>query len=224
MTDPRRDANDGPAMPHTGRSRPDAEEAAGMPAPRRGRPRGASTDDDIIEAARTLLDEGGYEAMSFEAVAQRAGVTRPTIYRRWPTRVHLANEIANGPEIEAPIVDPAEDIRAEIRRLIHHLINIYNIAPVKAANAGIVMALQRDPDLRAQLHTPREMRARVELRAAIEKAKQNGVVRPEIDSDVVFDALCGAVIFRTMISSLPTGETTGEALYDLVVRGMEVRR
>jgi AcrR family transcriptional regulator len=215
MTDRRRGEGEALAMADAGRD---------APPPRRGRPRVPSTDDDIIEAARTLLDEGGYEAMSFEAVAQRAGVTRPTIYRRWPTRVHLANEIANGPEVGTPIVDPDEDIRAEIRRLIDHLLVLYNIAPVKAANAGIVMALQRDPELRAQLHTPREMRARVELRAAIEKAKREEVIRPEIDSDVVFDTLCGAVIFRTMISSLPTVETTGAALYDLVVRGMEVRR
>lgn len=160
--------------------------------------------------------------MSFEAVAQRAGVTRPTIYRRWPTRAHLANEVANGPGREAPIVDPRKDILAEIRRLIEHLITIYNIAPVKAANAGIVMALQRDPELRAQLHTPREMRARTELRTAIENAKQVGIVRPEIDADVIFDAVCGAVIFRTMISSLPSDESTGEALYNLLVKGMEI--
>lgn len=160
--------------------------------------------------------------MSFEAVAQRAGVTRPTIYRRWPTRAHLANEVANGPGQEAPMVDRSKDIRSEIRGLIDYLLSIYDIAPVRVANAGIVMALQRDPDLRAEIHTPREMRGRVDLRAAIDKAKADGLVRPEIDADAVFDTVCGAVIFRTMISSLPTEPNTGEALYDLVVGGLKL--
>lgn len=120
------------------------------------------------------------------------------------------------------MVDRSKDIRSEIRGLIDYLLSIYDIAPVRVANAGIVMALQRDPDLRAEIHTPREMRGRVDLRAAIDKAKADGLVRPEIDADAVFDTVCGAVIFRTMISSLPTEPNTGEALYDLVVGGLKL--
>jgi AcrR family transcriptional regulator len=53
------------------------------PAPR-GRPRSAQAEEAILRAALEILDQDGYAAFSIEAVAVRARVGRPSIYRRWP--------------------------------------------------------------------------------------------------------------------------------------------
>jgi AcrR family transcriptional regulator len=58
------------------------------PQPRVGRPRDPSRDDAILEAALELLVECGFERMTVEGIAQRAGVGKPTIYRRWPGGKH----------------------------------------------------------------------------------------------------------------------------------------
>src|SRR3954470_14545799 len=82
-----------------------------------GRPRDPQTDADILGAARAVLAEQGYEALSFEVVARRAGVTRPTIYRRWPSKVHLAYEAAF-PVADLQPITFTGDLRTDLHRLI----------------------------------------------------------------------------------------------------------
>jgi AcrR family transcriptional regulator len=53
------------------------------PAPR-GRPRDPRRDEAIYGAAIALVAEVGFDGMTLEAVATRAGVSKPTIYRRCP--------------------------------------------------------------------------------------------------------------------------------------------
>lgn len=60
-------------------------------APARRR-RGAELESALLDAAWAELDENGYSALTMEAVASRAGTSRPVIARRWPTRSELALE------------------------------------------------------------------------------------------------------------------------------------
>jgi len=57
------------------------------PAP--GRPRQPDLDARIAAVTRTLLADVGYNRLSFEMIAQASEVTRPTLYRRWPSKAHL---------------------------------------------------------------------------------------------------------------------------------------
>jgi AcrR family transcriptional regulator len=59
------------------------------PRRRRGRPTDPLLDDQILDACFSLLSEVGYARLSVEAVAGRAGVTRPTVYRRWASKQNL---------------------------------------------------------------------------------------------------------------------------------------
>ena len=61
-------------------------------APRRGRPRNPDADELIRAATLRLLSEYGYDRCSIDAVADEAGVTRATVYRRYPTKVDLVTE------------------------------------------------------------------------------------------------------------------------------------
>ena len=68
---------------------PDAPNAVDRP---RGRPRSATADQAIRDAAVELFAERGFEGVSVEDVAERAGVSRATIYRRYPSKVDLIVE------------------------------------------------------------------------------------------------------------------------------------
>src|ERR1700753_3749508 len=77
--------------------RPRAAAGSAEPAPRgsaepapRGRPRSAKAHEAILEAAAGLLLEHGLDAVSMDEVAARAGVSKATIYRWWPTKETLA--------------------------------------------------------------------------------------------------------------------------------------
>jgi AcrR family transcriptional regulator len=58
--------------------------------PRRGRPRSEKARLAILEAGAELLLARGLSAVSMDAVAERAGVSKATIYRWWPTKETLA--------------------------------------------------------------------------------------------------------------------------------------
>src|SRR5712675_1504251 len=57
---------------------------------RRGRPRDAAVDQRVLEVAWDLLLTGGYAGLNVDEVAERAAVAKTTLYRRWPTKDHLA--------------------------------------------------------------------------------------------------------------------------------------
>src|ERR1700674_4545770 len=66
-----------------------AGETIGHP-PRRGRPRSESSQRAILRAADELLLEHGLSSISMDAVAERAGASKATIYRWWPSKELLA--------------------------------------------------------------------------------------------------------------------------------------
>jgi AcrR family transcriptional regulator len=55
-----------------------------------GRPRAPETDRRIIATAQRLLASQGFVRMSMDAVALEAGISKPTIYRRYPNKIDLA--------------------------------------------------------------------------------------------------------------------------------------
>ena len=67
----------------------------------RGRPRSSASHQKILKAALQLLAEVGFEAMSIEAIATRAGVGKTTIYRRYSSKDEL-------------VADAIESIREEV--------------------------------------------------------------------------------------------------------------
>lgn len=188
----------------------------------RGRPRDHKVDESILNAARKLLAENGFEAMSFEAIAQISGVTRPTIYRRWPTKAHLANEIANSDGNSIADIGQAKGIRAQMRSLVKQLMAQYSRPEMRAANAGLIVSYQRAPELRDELHTPLENKARAELAEIIGRAKAEGAVRPSVDPDALFDLAVGAIIFRTMFSSLPVSRHMLDDICAIVLDGIQL--
>ncbi len=72
----------------------------------RGRPRSEKAQKAILAAAAELLLEPGLGAVSMDAVAARAGVSKATIYRWWPTKETLALDALHN---EWASVPPAQD-------------------------------------------------------------------------------------------------------------------
>src|ERR1700692_4633642 len=77
------------------KQRPSAPKAGPAPSTSRhgGRPRSERAHQAILTAARELLMESGFAGMRLEPVAGRAGVGKATIYRRWPSKEALVQEL-----------------------------------------------------------------------------------------------------------------------------------
>nr|WP_246597797.1 helix-turn-helix domain-containing protein [Nocardia tengchongensis] len=78
---------------------------------RLGPHRDPAVDTAVLDAARALLVEQGYTATSIDAIAARAGVSRPAIYRRWPSKAHLIAQ-AVFPDVGSAVVAPDLPVRS----------------------------------------------------------------------------------------------------------------
>ena len=84
--------------------------------PRPGRPREAATEQAIVDAALSLLDESCYSEITIEKIASRAGVGKPTIYRRWKTKADIVlDAYAQRADSRTPPYVPTEDVFDDLR-------------------------------------------------------------------------------------------------------------
>src|SRR6266511_2075920 len=97
-----------------------AKRSASAVQPARGRPRSGRVEKAVLDAARTLVEEGGYPGATIEAIAARSGVAKTTIYRRWPNPsglfVDLLVQLADA-ALPPPVgPDPLRALYTELRR------------------------------------------------------------------------------------------------------------
>src|SRR5690349_15530298 len=121
-----------------------------VPAPPRGRPRSQQARRAVLDAARALVEKGGYDTATVEAIAARSGVAKTTIYRWWPNRAALIVELLMSMAGEAVPMpsgpDPLGAVRTEMRGIAgasDHLMGRLLVSLVGEA--------QRDPEIRAAL-------------------------------------------------------------------------
>ncbi len=130
--------------------------ATGVEARRPGRPRSAEADEAILAAAVDLFAECGFDGMTVEGVAARAGVGKGTIYRRYPGKLDL---IIAASRYFAQEREPAVDtgtIAGDLRALIDWLIGVFTSSPVGTAMP--MMVAERAPHPRARGRARRDRR------------------------------------------------------------------
>lgn len=113
---------------------------------RAGRPRDPHVDAAIRAATLELLVEQGYQGTSIQAVGRRAGVSAPSIYRRWSSKAELV-EAAVFP---SDLVEPAgigADIHAELADYCLRILTYLAQPPVRAAIPGLLTEYQTDPQM-----------------------------------------------------------------------------
>src|SRR4051794_27003789 len=164
-------------------------------APRVGRPRDPRVDDAVRTATLELLVEEGYQATSIQAIARRAGVSAPTIYRRWANKAELIEEVV----FPAPFIEPTSltgdlprDLQAYCRGIIEHL----GDPAVRAAIPGLLTEYQTDPDMWQRL----VQRSVTPMREAFAAFLESTGRRPIGSVQVLFDVMISALFVRAINS------------------------
>ena len=115
-----------------------------------GRPRDLRIDDAVLRATVELLGESGYADLSVDAIARRAGTSKPAIYRRWPSKAHLVHE-AVFPINEATELPETGSLAGDIREMVRRSAGVLTTPAARAALPGIVAEVATDPTLHATL-------------------------------------------------------------------------
>jgi AcrR family transcriptional regulator len=156
-----------------------------------GRPRSARVDAAILEAALAEMADRGYARMSVDGVAARAGVSKPTVYLRHPSKAELATAALAAYQQRA-LPRPTGDTRADLVALLRDLRRGVE-RPFGMAMIGTVLAEEHHtPELlalfRQRLVAPR----RRAIRAVLDAARERGELRRGADLDAAVQALVGA--------------------------------
>ncbi|MEU3183558.1 TetR/AcrR family transcriptional regulator [Streptomyces sp. NPDC006923] len=84
------------------------------------RRRGAALEAAVLDAAWAEIREHGYAALTVDAVAQRAGTSKPVLYRRWPGKAELARAAVEHALRQDPIPTPdTGSLRGDVIELLH---------------------------------------------------------------------------------------------------------
>lgn len=188
------------------------EERALPTAPRRSRQSSAEARDKALAATAELLAEGGFQAVTMEAVAARSGVAKTTLYRWWPNRAAVA--LACVSARMAPIGDggPAGSYRERFQRQLKATIRLLNSAEGQAITA-LIGAKQTDP-LLAEAYSEQIARPRrAQTRMLLQQAIRAGEVAAGTDPDLFLDAIYGPLYYRKVVS----GELVTDAFIDRIV-------
>jgi AcrR family transcriptional regulator len=175
------------------------ESTANVVAPTR-RPGGrtAEVTDRINAAVTDLLIEGGTRACTFAAVAERAGVERSTLYRRytdqWAMMIDAFVARAGGEVGPNPTGSLRGDLRSVLRRLVSQLETPLGPAMVSAA-AGLRAHSGQDY---SRAYFDRRMR---QLEPMFEAAVERGELSPDVDREDLFSMLAGPIYFRMFIAA-----------------------
>lgn len=168
-----------------------------------GRPRSQEARRAILEATVDLLKEVGYEHLTMQAVADRAEVGKPTVYRRWSSKPELVMAAMEQALDDAGTVTPTGDLRADLTAVVDRLRRLLLEDRVACAIPGLVAVSQSDPGLTEVLRERFLPARRAPVRAIVEASAAAGELREGVDVDLVLDLLVGALYLRLLVTGAP---------------------
>ena len=189
-------------------------------APQRGRPRSEKAHNAILDAAAELLLERGLAAVSMDAVAARAGVSKATIYRWWPTKETLALDALYHEWAGVPPAQDTGSLRGDLLGLLRPWARLASRRPYGRVIAALLTEAQTDPTFARQYRErfvePRRQQSRAIFRQAIER----GEIPADTKIEVALDLLYGPIYHRLLHGHGPLNDRFVRDVVDLALDGI----
>jgi len=168
-----------------------------------GRPRNTDLDAALLRAAEELVLERGFSSISVEAVASRAGTTRPAFYRRFDGLAHLVLAlILDRFAVDLDKVIDCGSLPADLEAIQRDQVDLFSNPLVSRCLAGFLDSVQTDEDLRKvfveEFLAPRRYGAAM----IILRAAARGEIPGDPDVEWVCDLLTGPLLMRAVMPGL----------------------
>lgn len=190
----------------------------------RGRPRSEQVRVAVLNATADLLSESGTDAVTVEAIAERAGVSKTTVYKWWPTRAHVMLESLFSRTRHTTDVLDGQSLADTLTTQLQALIAVFRGTDVGRLFAGIVAAAQSDPEIRAALHDQWLQPRREVGQALLRQAVDSGELDPDTDVAAAVDQLFAPVYHRLLMGHEPLDDALAGTLVRQLLAGLRVRR
>ena len=189
-----------------------------------GRPRSERSHLAIVQATLELLAEVGYARLTMEQIQRRAGVGKATIYRRWTSKPDLVKDAIQHFSAELPVPDTGS-LKGDFEAIAAALVAIARDRDSALLMPRLLAEASRDPELHAifyaQLVEPRRRVARI----ALERARDRGELREDVDLELAIDMLAGPIIYRFLITGgdLVPAAAAAPRLLETLLAGLSPR-
>lgn len=185
----------------------------------RGRPRDPAIRRKILAAASALLTEGGLSAVTMEAIAARANVGKPTIYREWPNAQAVAMAAFLETAKDAPGARKSGSALSQLR------LQLRNVAEAFATRSGrntamMIAAAQNDSELAKVFRNHFILKSREDGRALLVRAIAEGDLRKHFDVEAALDLIYAPLYFRLLIGHGQLDAKFTDTVLELALEGL----
>jgi AcrR family transcriptional regulator len=184
-----------------------------------GRPRDPRIDASVLRATVELLGRSGYADLAVDAIAKRAGTSKPAIYRRWPSKAHLVHE-AVFPISEATELPDTGSLAGDVREMVRRSTGVLTTPAARAALPGLLAEMATDPALHAKLLgrfgdiTTRGMTER------LDDAMRRGEVRPDVTAADLVEAIAGMALMAIITRNQDLDDAWVQRTATLITKGI----
>jgi AcrR family transcriptional regulator len=190
--------------------------------PLRGRPRSYKAHQAILEAAAELLLDRGLSAVSMDTIAGRAGVSKATIYRWWPTKETLAlDALYTEWSAARPYPRDTGSLRGDLLSLLRPWARLASSRPYGPVIAALLTKAQTDPvfaaEYRQRLVQPRRDLARAIFRRAIDR----GQIPADTNIETAIDLLYGPLYHRLLHGHAAPDDQFVRDVTDMALSGIQ---
>jgi AcrR family transcriptional regulator len=192
-----------------------------MTAGRPGRPRSEQARLAVLEAARDLLKSKGYEGLSMEGIAARAGVGKQTVYRWWPSKAAVVADAALDGIIPQPLFVLADtgDLRADLTSWLDEGVRSMIAPEASALIRALAAAASADEAASHRLYNQFTGPNRQAVIDRLDAARDVGQIRSDADTGSAADALISVNLYLVLARD-PITQDRARGLLDVVMSGI----
>jgi AcrR family transcriptional regulator len=178
-------------------------------------PRPRASEEEILRITVELIARNGVAGLSVDEVATTAGVSKPTIYRRWPSRARLIQAAFSYGQHVAVQPDTGS-LREDLTILLRELVAYFNQPDYGRAYPAFLDAATRDPEL-AELRRESMKKAFGTFHRAIRRGTERGELPAGVNTRLFIDLLTSPFICQRLVSDAPVRESDVEPVVDAVL-------
>ena len=184
-----------------------------------GRPRDPRIDGAVLRATVELLAETGYPGLLVSAIAERAGTSKPAIYRRWPSKAHLVHEAVFpiGAATEIPATGSAP---GDLREMVSRAMTFLTTPAARAALPGLVGEIAADPSLHSALLERFADIIAGGLAEWLETAAASGEVRADVTAAELAEAIAGLALITLLTRATELDDAWVDRTTTLLLKGI----
>jgi len=197
-----------------------ATDARGNAGASAGRPRSEVAHQAILDATLELLAEVGFSALTVEGVAQRAGVGKATIYRRWASKLPLVVEAFG----ELPAFEDVDtgSLEGDLKAMLTQYLRNFLATPLATVYPSLAAERRHNPEL-GELLDPLLRHRRRPLDAALRRAVARGELAPDLDLELASDLIVGPVAVRLFFRGTQIKPDMVGPMVDMALEGIRKR-